>query len=77
MAHLHAIRFCTAFSHGLFSLSQIVLVLMPMVERSFQSANQLFYDSATTAAVGPLEVSQEDDEGEFNHCDDGDIYGGV
>ena len=45
----------------------LVMMMMPVVERSFQSANQLFYDSATTAAVGPLEVSQEDDEGEFDY----------
>ena len=51
-------------------------MMMPVVEASFQSANQLFYDSATTAAVGPLELSQEDDEGEFDHCDV-DIDGGA
>ena len=36
-----------------------------MVEASFQSANQLFYDSPPTTA-GQSELSQD----EFDHCDD-------
>ena len=56
-------------------LMMMMMTMLPVVEASFQSANQLFYDSPTMAAVGALlEVSQEDadDDDDIDDCDDDD-----